>query len=309
MINYFLEVVVPYIAFAIFVVGVIYRIVNWATSPVPLKIPTTCGQHKTLPFLKRTLYDRIDSPYNKGEVILRMLTEIFLFRSLLRNTRYSYDRHEQRDTRWLWFFAIMFHWSFLIVLIRHLRFFIEPIPEPFVFITELLAQEAFVPAIYATGLTALVGLLYLLARRIFRGKERTISLPSDYLALILLISIIVTGLLMRYIYKVPLAPVKQLALGLITFQPVAPDVHWLFLVHLTLVCITIAYFPFSKLMHAGGILFSPTRNMPNDNRRRRHVNPWNPPYVGITWDEYYENYKDQMDKIAESGYKVKPEVE
>jgi nitrate reductase gamma subunit len=62
-------------------------------------------------------------------------------------------------------------------------------------------------------------------------------------------------------------------------------------------------------MHAGGILFSPTRNMPNDNRRRRHVNPWNPPYVGITWDEYYENYKDQMDKIAESGYKVKPEVE
>ncbi|HID42699.1 MAG TPA: menaquinol oxidoreductase [Archaeoglobaceae archaeon] len=312
MINPFLEVVVPYAAFAIFVIGVLYRIVTWASSAVPLKIPTTSGQHGTLPFIRRTIHDRIDSPYNKWEVVLRMLTEIFLFRSLWRNTKYYVYGHEHKDRRWLWGFAMLFHWSFLIILIRHLRFFMEPVPEPFIFLTEMIAIKAWVPAIYVTGLTALIGLGYLLLRRIFLGNERTISLPSDYLAPILLLSIIISGLLMRYIYKIPLAPVKELALGLITFQidfANPPDVHWLFLVHLTLVCITIAYFPFSKLMHAGGILFSPTRNMPNDNRRRRHVNPWNPPYVGITFEEHYENYRDQMEEIAERGYNFRPEVE
>ncbi|MEM2030105.1 MAG: menaquinol oxidoreductase, partial [Archaeoglobaceae archaeon] len=78
--------------------------------------------------------------------------------------------------------------------------------------------------------------------------------------------------------------------------------------HFALGSFLLAYFPFSKLMHAGGIFLSPTRNMPNNNRAERHVNPWNPPYKGITWQEYYEAYKDQLDEIAESGYKVKPEV-
>jgi nitrate reductase gamma subunit len=300
--------VVPYAAFAIFIVGVLYRFVSWANSAVPLKIPTTSGQAGTLPFIKRSFYDRIDSPYNKWEVALRMLAEVFLFRSLFKNTRYYQSRHEHRDTRWLWGFAILFHWSFLIVLIRHLRFFIEPVPEPFIYVTELIALKIWVPTIYITGITSLIGLGYLFLRRLFSGNERTISLPSDYLALILLISVVVTGLVMRYIYKIPLAPVKELALSLIVFQPVAVDVHWLFILHLTLVSITIAYFPFSKMMHAGGVLFSPTRNMPNDNRKRRHVNPLNPPYHGITREEYNEMYKDQLEEIAERDYNFRPEV-
>ncbi|AEA47688.1 sulfate reduction electron transfer complex DsrMKJOP subunit DsrM [Archaeoglobus veneficus] len=309
MIVPLLEIAVPYVAFAIFLIGVIYRAINWAKSPVPLKIPTTCGQQYTLPFIRRTIYDRFDSPYTKWETIGRMFFEVFFFRSLFRNTRYYYTRHEHRDTRFLWFFAILFHWSFLLVLISHLRFFLEPVPGWLEFYMEVSGLKgAFVPEIYIPGITAFVGLLCLFGRRLFLGKERTISLPSDYLALILLISVIATGLLMRYIIKVPIEPVKELAIGLVTFHPVATDVHPLFLLHLLLACTALAYFPFSKLMHAAGVLFSPTRNMPNDNRARTHVNPWNPPYKGITWQEYYEMYKDQLDEIAEEGYKVRPEV-
>lgn len=307
MISPFLEIVVPYAAFFIFVIGVLYRVVTWASSPVPLKIPTTSGQQGTLPFIRRNIYDRFDSPYSNWGVALRMILEVFAFRTLLKNTRYYYNRHEHRDTRWLWLFAIIFHWSFLIVLLRHFRFFIEPVPGIFIWFTELIAIDIWVPALFMTGFTALVGLGYLFLRRIVSGNERTLSMPADYLALILLIAIVGTGLLMRYLIKVPLPPVKELALGLITFQPVATDVHWLFLVHLLLVSITIAYFPFSKMMHAGGVLFSPTRNMPNDNRKRRHVNPWNPPYKGITREEFNENFEDQLQEIADRDYNFKPE--
>jgi len=309
MINSFLEIVVPYTAFAIFIVGIIIRIVNWAKSPVPLKIVTTCGQQYTLPFIKRTVWDKLEAPYTKLGVIPRMFFEVFMFRSLFRNTRYYIDKHEARDTRWLWGFALMFHASFFITLIRHLRFFTDPVPKWVIALSELEALKIFVPSVYITGITGLIGLTYLLLRRLYGKKERTLSYPSDYFPLLLLISIFITGLWMRYISKIPLINVKKLALGLVTLHPVAPDVHPLFLLHFMLVCTLIAYFPFSKLVHAIGIFFSTTRVMPNNCRAVRHVNPWNPPYEGITWEEYYQNYKDQLDEIAEKGYVIRPEIE
>jgi len=307
--NLFLEVILPYTCFAIFVIGIIYRIYSWAKSPVPLKITTTCGQQKTIPGIKRTFWDRLDCPYTKWEVILRMIAEVFFFRSLFRNTRYIYFPEQQhRDTRWLWLFAMMFHWSLLIVLLRHLRFFLNPVPDWVLLICDLEAQKAMVPALYVTGVTLLVGLLFLLGRRLFFARERAISLPSDYLILFLLIGIAVTGLWMRYIEKVPLTGVKELAVGLATLHPVTPDVHWLFLLHFSLACITIAYFPFSKLVHSIGVLLSPTRVLANNPRAKRWVNPWNVLYTKMTWEKYYERYKDQLDDIAEQGYKVKPEI-
>jgi len=98
--------------------------------------------------------------------------------------------------------------------------------------------------------------------------------------------------------------VKEFAIGIVTFKPVPPPLDPFFLTHLTLVSILLIYFPFSKLVHAVGIFFSPTRNLPNNPRAKRYINPWNPPYTGISWEEYYEMYKDQLDEIAERGYKV-----
>lgn len=314
MIGVIFGVVIPYIAFAIFVAGVVYKFIYWAKSAVPLKIPTTSGQQKSLKFIKRTIYDRFDSPFTKWETIVRMLLEIFAFRSLLKNTRYYLDRLSQRDARWLWLFAILFHYCLLLVLIRHAKFFLEPVPSFVEMISELEAfKGVFIPSVYVSGVAIIVALLLLWFRRIFLSRERSISLPSDHFALILLLTIVVSGNVMRYFIKVDISAVKGLLLSLMAFDVAkaiefANAIEPMFYIHFALGSFLLAYFPFSKLMHAGGIFFSPTRNMPNNNRAERHVNPWNPPYKGITWEEYYEAYKDQLDEIAESGYKVKPEV-
>uniref|UniRef100_A0A7J2TLW0 Menaquinol oxidoreductase n=1 Tax=Archaeoglobus fulgidus TaxID=2234 RepID=A0A7J2TLW0_ARCFL len=314
MIGVIFGVIVPYIAFAIFVIGVVYKFVYWAKSAVPLKIPTTSGQQKSLNFIKRTIYDRFDSPFTKWETVVRMLLEIFAFRSLLKNTRYYMDRLSQRDARWLWLFAILFHYCLLLVLIRHTKFFLEPVPAFVEMLSELEAfKGVFIPSLYISGIAIIVALFLLWFRRIFLSRERCISLPSDHFALILLLAIVISGNLMRYFIKVDISAVKGLILSLMAFDipravEFANTIEPMFYIHFALGSFLLAYFPFSKLMHAGGIFFSPTRNMPNNCRAERHVNPWNPPYKGITWQEYYEAYKDQLDEIAESGYKVKPEV-
>jgi nitrate reductase gamma subunit len=92
--------------------------------------------------------------------------------------------------------------------------------------------------------------------------------------LILLGCIAGTGLLVHYVVRVYMVDIKAFALGLVTFHPVAPPMHPIFIFHFLLVCLLMIYFPYSKLMHAGGLLFSPTRNQPFDVTQRRHVNPW-----------------------------------
>jgi len=326
--------ILPYVAFAIFVVGTIYRVINWAKSAVPLKIPTTAGQQPSFTFIRRTWIDRIDSPSNKFWAFIRVLVTVFLFRDLFRNTRYYIEKGGRNvDTRWLWLFALLFHYSLLIIVIRHLRFFTNPTPQFITTIESLdgLVGVAIVPPLLMSGVLALVALAFLWGRRIFLAKERCISLPSDHLILFFMAVILTSGLLLRYVIKVDLSYVKMFALSIITFHPPSPDVlnhlHWLFLVHFTFVCITIAYLPFSKVIHFAGVWFSPTRNMPNDNRRKRHVNPWDPnpewpilARVGIVvdgqvfktkkldWNTYYEMYKDQLDEIAERNYTIKPEL-
>ena len=58
----FFGVAVPYLAALIFIEGLIYRVIQWARSPVPFKIPTTAGQQKTLPWIKRDLGEKLDNP-------------------------------------------------------------------------------------------------------------------------------------------------------------------------------------------------------------------------------------------------------
>lgn len=309
-------VIIPYIACLIFVLGVLYRIYQWSRSVVPFKITTTSGQQKSLPWLRRTWMDRFDSPHTNWETAVRILMEIFLFRSLWKNVRYEVPAQTAVSTKWLWLFGLTFHWSLLIVLIRHSRFFLQPVPD---FVNLVQSLDGFIEVhidwfqphvvhVMVTGITLLIALLYLLSRRLFFPRERTLSLPSDYIPLILLILITITGLLMRYLIPVDVTQVKELAQGLISFQPpVSPDLHWLFMLHLLFVSLLLAYFPFSKLMHSAGIFFSPTRNMPNNNRVARHINPWNYPVKGVDWDEFYQDFKEDLDELEEIGYVVKPE--
>ena len=128
---------------------------------------------------------------------------------------------------------------------------------------------------------------------------RYISLPADYFPLFLLLGIGTTGVLLRHIFKTDVVGVKELGMGLLSFSPVAsPDLHYLFYVHLFLVTVLIAYFPFSKLVHMAGIFLSPTRNLANNNRERRHVNPWDYPVKVHTYQEYEEEFRDKMIKVG-----------
>ncbi len=298
--DFLFGIVIPYVAFLIFFFGLIYRIIDWARSPQPFKIPTTCGQQKSLPWIK---HSRLESPFTMKEVYLRMFFEVFLFRSLFRNLRADLvgKRLIYGSAKWLWLGAILFHFSFLVIMLRHLRFFIHPVPS---FVDIIAKVDGFfqlgIPPIYITDLLILAGLFFLLLRRLVDSKVNYISYASDYFPLFLILGIVISGILMRTIFKVDVQAVKELAYGLATFSPVLPShkIGVLFYIHLFLVSVLAAYFPFSKLVHMVGVFFSPTRNLPNNNRAERHINPWDYPVKYTTYCEWQEKFRDVMEEAG-----------
>ncbi len=300
-----LTIWLPYLAFLLFAGGFAYRIITWAKSPVPFHITTTCGQGKSLPWIK---WNPLESPAGGWGVVGRMLLEVLFFRSLFRNSRaeIGYGRTSYTSAKWLWLFALIFHWSLLIILLRHLRFFIEPIAP---WVNALSALDGFfeigLPTLYLSNALILAGLTFLLLRRVVAPRIRYLSLFSDYLALLLIVAAAGTGMLMRYFFPVDLLAVKALALGWVTFTPAVPrELSPFFYIHLFYVAILLIWFPFSKLMHLGGVFLSPTRNLANDSRRVRHVNPWNAPVKVHTYEEYENDFRGQM---KEAGLPVEKE--
>lgn len=224
-----------YVAAVIMVAGLIVKIRQYARIPAPLKIPTT------------------PAPTTRGGVVARMFREVVFFESLF------------KGSKWSWLFGWLFHFGLFIVLVRHLRYFTEPI-----WFFAALVQDI---GVYM-GFVMLLGLLGLLARRSLVDRLRYISAPSDYLMLVLLIAIGGSGLLMKYVARTDIVAVKAFFLGLMRFdwQPLPTDA--LLLIHLLLVAALMIIFPFSKLLHAPGLFFSPTRNQADDPRERRHLAPW-----------------------------------
>ena len=299
-------VIVPYAAVIIFIGGVIHRVIDWARSPVPFRIPTTAGQQKSLPF---TQHARFDNPFTAGGVLVRMALEVLFFRSLFRNTSANLDPDGKLSyiwEKWLWLGALAFHWSFLTVLIRHLRFFTEPVPLPIQVLEKVDSfMQIGVPGLFLSGAVLLAAVLFLFLRRVWIPQVRYISLAADFFPLFLIIGIAFTGILMRYFTKIDVVGAKALAMGLVSFHPVLPEgVGGIFYVHLFFVCVLLAYFPCSKLMHMGGIFLSPTRNLPGNTRAVRHVNPWNYPVAVHTYEEYEDEFREKM---IEAGLPVEKE--
>ena len=290
-------VVVPYLALAVFIGGIVYRVVKWARSPVPFRIPTTCGQQKSHPWIKA---NNLESPYNTFGVIGRMALEVLFFRSLFRNTKV-----ELRDgpkivygsDKLLWLVGLAFHYSFLMIVLRHLRFFSgADVP---VFIAALEGLDGLfqlgLPTLYLTDAVILGAATVLFLRRVVIPQVRYISLPADYFPLFLILGIAVTGCLMRYIFRVDVVGTKELAMGLVSFNPAIPEgIGATFYIHLFLVSALLAYFPLSKLMHMGGVFLSPTRNLAHNSRFIRHVNPWDYEVKVHTYEEYEDEFREKM---------------
>ena len=304
--TYFFGVVIPYIAIFTFIGGFTFRILQWARTPVPFSIPTTAGQQKSLPWIK---HSKLDNPSTPAGVVGRMILEVLLFRSLFRNTKlekYDGPKLAYQWEKWLWLFAILFHYSFLVIFVRHLRFFTEPVPG---FVHALDSVDGMLqiglPGLYISDLIFIAAVTFLFLRRVVIPQVRYISLPADYFPLFLLLALGLSGIFMRYFTKVDILKVKELALGIVTFHPVVPEgIGVLFFIHLFLICTLFIYVPFSKLMHLGGVFLSPTRNMPNDSRIVRHINPWNYPVKTHTYEEYEDHFREKM---IEAGLPVDKE--
>jgi nitrate reductase gamma subunit len=290
-------VVLPYAAMAVFLAGLVWRMVYWGKSPVPFAIPTTGGQQKSLNFFQQA---KLDNPDTWCGVVKRMFLEVFLFRSLFRNTaadvRVDGPRVIYYSSKWLWLFALMFHYCFLLIFVRHFRFFMEPVPICITWLETLDGiMQIGAPRLYMTSMVILLALGFLLSRRLFNERLRYLSLPADYFPLWLIMGIAVTGIWMRYFGKTDIAAVKVFIMGLVSLSPVgAEGIGGVFFAHLALVSCLLIYFPFSKLTHMLGIFFSPTRNLPNNTRTVRHVNPWNPPKKYHTYEEYEDDFRELM---------------
>jgi nitrate reductase gamma subunit len=307
--QYLFGVVIPYLAMALFLGGFCYRVIHWARSPVPFRIPTTCGQGYSLPWIKQ---DKLEAPVNASQVVARMFLEIVLFRSLWRNTKatvYDGPKLTYESSKWLWLFGIMFHYSFLVIVVRHMRLFLDPVPGvvAFVELGDSLLQIG-APVMYMTDVTIILALVFLFGRRLINTQVRYISLMNDYFPLFLIFGIVFTGILMRFFIRtdVDINAIKQLAVGLVTFSPtIVTEISALFYAHLFLVCTLLAYFPFSKLMHMGGVFLSPTRNLANNSRMIRHINPWNPDIKPHSYAGYEDEFREDM---VEQGIPVEKEL-
>ncbi len=225
-----------YLSLAIFLIGITRKIYQYWATPAPLKIPIA------------------PTPLTQTGVVMRMAREVILFESLF------------KSSKWTWFFGWLFHAGLLLVLIRHLRYFwYGDLPEIF-----LLTQ----PFKYA-AFAMLIGLFGLMARRIFVDRVRYISAPSDYLMLIMLLVIGISGVVMTFTNNhTDIIMVKQFASGLLIFDWVNLPTELHFLIHIFLAFLLLAIFPISKLLHAPGIFFSPTLNQVDDSRKKRHISAW-----------------------------------
>jgi len=224
-----------YLAATVLVAGLAVRIRQYAGTPAPLKIPTT------------------PAPTTRGGVALRLVREVVLFESLF------------KATLWTWLFGWVFHAALALVLLRHLRYFVDPVWGWVAFIQPF--------GVYA-GFAMLAGLAGLWARRFLVDRVRYISTPSDHLMLALLVAIGASGLAMKYVAHTDVIAVKSFFLGLMRFEVRHLPADPVLAVHLGLVAALMLVFPFSKLLHAPGLFFSPGRNQVDDPRERRHLAEW-----------------------------------
>lgn len=224
-----------YFAFAVLILGLGYKIYDFARTPAPLSIPTT------------------PAPTTTSGVAFRMAREVVLFESLF------------KGNLWIWLFGWMFHMGLFLVLVRHLRYFVASVPEWLVFVQPFGKYAA---------LMMIAGLGGLWARRFLVARIRYISTPSDHLWLAVLIGIGITGSGMTFLMHTDIVAVKAFFLGLMCFDIQPLPAHPGLYVHLFLVALLMILFPFSKLLHAPGVFFSPTRNMADNPRETRQLAPW-----------------------------------
>lgn len=242
--------------------GLIRKALQYRATPAPLKIPVT------------------PAPKTTGGVVVRLAKEVVLFASLF------------RSNKWTWIFGWIFHVSLALAFIRHLRYVIDP-EGPLGFLMPVIGLWI----VQTAGKYAVFGMVFglagLLARRFLVARVRYISAPSDYLMLVLILAIALSGFVMSFISHVDITGVKMFMLGILNFDlQVLPEGNAL-VVHLLLVAVLGFVLPISKLLHIPGVFYAPTRNQVDNPREKRHIADWAKPL-----DETRGNYPELQPKQA-----------
>lgn len=224
-----------YAAAALLTLGLARKVVIYARTPSPLTIPVT------------------PSPISRTGVTLRLLREVVLFESLF------------RADAWTWTFSWLFHAGLVLAAIRHLRYFVEPV---WGWVVLLQPVGTYAGAMMAVGLAGLWG------RRLLIDRVRYITKPSDHLMLGLLAVIVGSGLIVALVVHTDIVAVKAFCLGLLRGDRQGLPSGVALYLHLLGVVVLMAVFPFSKLLHAPGMFFSPTRSQRDNPRERRRLAPW-----------------------------------
>lgn len=199
--------------------GTLFRVVVWLRSRSELSIPLA------------------PAPSTRVGVAGRLALELFIFRSLWRASRIT------------WAASLAFHYGLLLVLLMHLRFVVDYLP---IWLLPVLRISGWATVALMTGLLALF------LRRCLVDRLRYISAPSDYLHLVLIMSIAASGILLKRVWPTDLYQVGNFLRGALTFSWQSLPDHIGLVVHLMLVLLLLLIYPISKLVHSAGIFVTPT---------------------------------------------------
>jgi len=204
-----------------------------------------CGKLLTLWKAARTVRGYAPSPPFTPRLVMKVAGDI-LFLSRLLNTN---------DL--LWIGEWLFHCTFVLVVLRHLVFFLSPVPGWVAFLQPF--------GIFAGYLLPL-SLIYILTVKLNREEG---YFPSyNFFLLILLLLLSMTGILLRTVFKADLVAVKGFVVGILRLSPQSVPLDFLFVIHFSLVLVFIFYVP--THIFAAPLVMLDARQREEELRRLMH---------------------------------------
>lgn len=133
----------------------------------------------------------------------------------------------------LWLGEWTFHVSFVLVIVEHLRYFLNPVP-PWVW--------AIQPFGIIAGYALPFALVYIFTAKFLIEKNKYVS-SYNFLLLILILALSISGLLMKTVSHPDIVSVKTFIIGTVTFRLAAAPGSALFIFHFVLVLALIVNLP------------------------------------------------------------------
>ena len=132
----------------------------------------------------------VNTIFSPPQFLFLQSLEVLFFRSLFRNTKAELvpgPSLAYSSSKWLWMAGLIFHWSLLVIVLRHYRFFLAGVPG---FVEFLESVDGFLqitlPTLYITDLLLVISVTFLVLRRLASAQMRIISLSTDYFPLFLI---------------------------------------------------------------------------------------------------------------------------